>query len=119
MSNTDPSLNEQQQIRLEKLDELRELGIDPFPHSYDVTHYSAEILNDDSLITETNGEQDSAARVRIAGRVMTRRIMGKASFFNLQDSRGTIQVYIRRDDVGVTEYNTVFKKLVDIGDFVG
>jgi len=55
----------------------------------------------------------------VAGRVMTRRIMGKASFFNLQDSGGTIQIYIRRDDVGVTEYNKVFKKLVDIGDFVG
>ena len=57
--------------------------------------------------------------VSIAGRVMTRRIMGKAAFFNLQDSEGTIQVYIRRDDVGIEAYNSVFKKMVDIGDIVG
>ena len=117
MSNAEPSLSEQQQIRLEKLDELRKLNVNPYPHSYDVTHYSAEILeNEENYIKES---QDDAPRVSVAGRVMTRRIMGKASFFTLQDSEGEIQVYIRRDDVGVEEYNTVFKKLVDIGDFVG
>lgn len=119
MSNTDPSLNEQQQIRLEKLDELRELGVNPFPNSYDVTHYSAEILSDESLISDNPGDQDKAERVRVAGRIMTRRIMGKAAFFNLQDSQGVIQVYIRRDDLEVDQYNKIFKKLVDIGDFVG
>lgn len=119
MSNTEPSLNEQQQIRLEKLDELRELGMNPFPNSFDVTHYSADVLSDESLISETPEEQDKAKRVRVAGRIMTRRVMGKAAFFNLQDSRGSIQVYIRRDDVGVEAYNTVFKKLTDIGDFAG
>ncbi len=76
------------------------------------------IKADDLLIRdeETNPSSDLVA---IAGRVMTRRIMGKAAFFNLQDSDGTIQVYIRRDDVGIEAYNTVFKKMVDIGDIVG
>ncbi|HLR90245.1 MAG TPA: lysine--tRNA ligase [Balneolaceae bacterium] len=119
MSNTEPSLTEQQQIRLEKLDELRELGINPFPNSYDVTHYSEEIHSDESLLVDDTRKQENASRVRVAGRIMTRRIMGKAAFFNLQDARGTIQVYIRRDDIGVEMYNTVFKKLVDIGDFAG
>jgi lysyl-tRNA synthetase, class II len=119
MSNTEPSLSEQQQIRLEKLTELRELDVNPFPHEYDVTHYTKDILNDESYITNPSEGTDDAKRVSIAGRVITRRIMGKASFFTLQDSQGVIQVYIRRDDVGVDEYNKVFKKLVDIGDFVG
>jgi len=118
MSNTEPSLNEQHQIRLEKLDQIRELGFNPFPNTYSITHNSEEILSDESIISDSD-DQDAAERVSVAGRVMTRRIMGKASFFNLQDSGGTIQIYIRRDDVGVTEYNKVFKKLVDIGDFVG
>ncbi|MCC5941703.1 MAG: lysine--tRNA ligase [Balneolaceae bacterium] len=116
MSNPEPSLSEQQQIRLEKLDQLRELGVNPFPTKFDVTHLSAEIHSDESLQTES---QEDAPRVSIAGRVMTRRIMGKASFFTVQDSDGIIQVYIRRDDIGTDEYNTVFKKLVDIGDYVG
>ncbi len=120
MSNAEPSISEQQAIRKEKLDQLRELNVNPYPYSYDVTHTSAEILADeDSYITTTPDEPGDAKRVSVAGRVMTRRIMGKAAFFTLQDSKGTIQVYIRRDDVGVEEYNKVFKKLVDIGDFVG
>ena len=118
MSNTEPSLNEQHQIRLEKLDQIRELGFNPFPNKYDITHYSEDILSDESIISDSDSHEN-AERVSVAGRVMTRRIMGKASFFNLQDSKGIIQVYIRRDDVGVDEYNKVFKKLVDIGDFVG
>lgn len=119
MSKAEPSLSEQQEIRLEKLDRLRELNVNPYPYSFDITHHSKEILEDESLITETPDQPDEAERVSIAGRVMTQRIMGKASFFTIQDSKGVIQVYIRRDDVGVTEYNKVFKKLVDIGDFVG
>src|SRR5690625_2416408 len=119
MSNTEPSLTEQQQIRLEQLDELRELRINTFPNSYDVTHYSEEIHSDESLLVDDTRKQENATRVRVAGRIMTRRIMGKAAFFNLQDARGTIQVYIGRDDIGVEMYNTVFKELVDIGDFAG
>ena len=118
MSNPEPSLNEQQQIRLEKLTQLRELGVNPYPYHFDVTHKANEILSTPDLIRE-NPEIDSSEPVSIAGRIMTRRIMGKASFFTLRDSTDTIQVYIRRDDVGTEEYNTLFKKYVDIGDFVG
>ncbi|MTI88378.1 MAG: lysine--tRNA ligase [Balneolaceae bacterium] len=118
MSNQELSLSEQEEIRREKLEQIRELGFDPYPHSFEVTHTSKQILENGSLIRneESNPETEE---VSVAGRVMTRRIMGKASFFNLQDSAGSIQVYIRRDDVGVEEYNKVFKKLVDIGDIVG
>lgn len=118
MSQEDISLSEQEEIRREKLNQLNELGVNPYPYSFEVTHYSNNIKADDSLIRdeEKNPESDIVA---IAGRVMTRRIMGKAAFFNLQDAEGTIQVYIRRDDVGIEEYNTVFKKMVDIGDIVG
>lgn len=117
MSNPETSLNEQQQIRIEKLEQLRELGVNPYPYDFEVTHTSKEILaNEADFIKD---EPDTAPRVSVAGRVMTRRIMGKASFFTLQDSSDIIQIYIRRDDVGVEEYNKVFKKLVDIGDFVG
>ena len=117
MAQSEPTLSEQQEIRLEKLDQLKEYDINPYPYKYDVTHHSKEILdNSESYIFENT---DESPMVSVAGRVMTRRIMGKASFFTLQDSQGTIQIYIRRDDVGVTEYNKVFKKMVDIGDFVG
>jgi len=115
---TETTVGEQQEIRLQKLEQLREIGIDPYPFSFEVSRHSKEILDDPSLISESEDHKE-AVRVSVAGRVMTRRIMGKASFFNLQDSEGTIQVYIRRDDVGVENYNTVFKKLVDIGDIVG
>lgn len=118
MSNQELTHSEQEEIRREKLEQLHELGVNPYPYEFEVSHTSAGIKSDPSLIRdeETNPE---SAEVSIAGRVMTRRIMGKASFFNLQDSNGIIQVYIRRDDVGVEEYNTIFKKLVDIGDIVG
>lgn len=118
MSQEDILLSEQEEIRREKLSQLHELGVNPYPYSFQVTHTSKSIKADDLLIRdeETNPSSDLVA---IAGRVMTRRIMGKAAFFNLQDSDGTIQVYIRRDDVGIEAYNTVFKKMVDIGDIVG
>lgn len=110
-------VSEQQEIRLHKIEELRKLDINPFPHEFEVTHGSRLIQeNTEEYLSE---EEESAPRVSLAGRVMTRRIMGKAAFFNLQDSLGTIQVYIRRDDVGTDTYNTVFKKLTDIGDIVG
>ncbi|MEX0845202.1 MAG: lysine--tRNA ligase [Balneolaceae bacterium] len=118
MSEQELSHSEQEEIRREKLEQLHELGVAPYPYSYDVTHTSKQILADKSLIRDEKSNPDTDV-VSVAGRVMTRRIMGKASFFNLQDSEGTIQVYIRRDDVGVEEYNTIFKKLVDIGDIVG
>ncbi len=110
-------LNEQEIIRRESLKELRALGIEPYPAAlYDVNAYSAEI--------KKNFADDAERRpVTIAGRIMGRRIMGKASFMELQDAEGRIQVYISRDDLCPDEnkdlYNVVFKKLLDIGDFVG
>ena len=112
-------LSEQEVLRRKSLTALRELGIEPYPaQMYDVTATAAEISQN---LTEENKEQ--YAKVRIAGRIMSRRIMGSASFFEVQDHTGRIQVYIRRDDIcpegDPTLYNTVFKKLLDIGDFVG
>ena len=118
MFQEDISLSEQEEIRREKLSQLHELGVNPYPYTFDVTHYSKNIKEDVSLIRDEEKNVKTKS-VSIAGRVMTRRIMGKAAFFNLQDSEGTIQVYIRRDDIGVEAYNTVFKKIVDIGDIVG
>ncbi|HCY01421.1 MAG TPA: lysine--tRNA ligase, partial [Bacteroidales bacterium] len=111
-------LSEQEQLRRESLAELRKLGIDPYPAAeYPVTHSSEQIIeNFDKL-------SDAKTEVCIAGRIMTRRIMGNASFFVIQDEKSKIQVYIRRDDICPDEdktlYNTVFKKLLDIGDIVG
>jgi lysyl-tRNA synthetase class 2 len=112
-------LSEQEQLRRESLAELRRLGIDPYPAAeYKVTATAAEI------VTEFNADApERFAEVRIAGRIMSRRIMGSASFFELADHTGRIQVYIKRDDIcpdeDKTMYNTVFKKLLDIGDWVG
>lgn len=111
-------LSEQEQLRRQSLNALRELGINPYPaERYDVTATAREIA-DHYDPAEANYQE-----VRIAGRIMTRRIMGSAAFFELQDHTGRIQVYIRRDDIcpegDPTLYNTVFKKLLDIGDFVG
>ncbi len=110
-------LSEQEILRRESLDELRAMGIEPYPAAeYVVTDYSQNIKKEFS---------DDAERknVSIAGRIMSRRIMGKASFIELQDSEGRIQVYISRDDLCPGEnkemYNTVFKRLLDIGDFIG
>lgn len=111
-------LSEQEQLRRESMSKLRELGIEPYPAAaYDVTATAAEIR------AGYTPESPNFQEVRIAGRIMGRRIMGSAAFFELQDHTGRIQVYIRRDDVcpegDPTLYNTVFKKLLDIGDFVG
>lgn len=110
-------LSEQEIIRRQSLNELRQFGIEPYPAAlYEVNAYSTDIKNqfDDS------GEK---RQVSIAGRIMSRRIMGKASFIELMDSKGRIQVYITRDDICPGEnkdlYNIVFKKLLDIGDFIG
>jgi len=112
------ALSEQEIIRRESLQQLRALGINPYPaEAFDVTAWARDITD--------NFEKDPDAykEVIIAGRVMTRRIMGSASFAEIQDSTGRIQVYIKRDDISPGEdktlYNTVFKKLLDIGDYVG
>lgn len=111
-------LSEQEQIRRESLAELRKLGINPYPAAeYKTNVFAAEILANFS--DESNNYQD----VCIAGRIMSRRIMGNASFAELMDSSGRIQIYVRRDDVcpgeDKTLYNTVFKRLLDIGDIIG
>ncbi len=119
MNSTELSQSEQHQIRLQKLQELREMEIDPYPYRFETSHTSKQILSTPELIIKDDQAEEDAEHVSIAGRIMTRRIMGKSTFFNLQDSEGDIQVYIRRDDVGRENYNTVFKKLTDIGDIVG
>lgn len=111
-------LSEQEQLRRQSLAALRELGINPYPaEKFDVTATAADIA------AGFDADPDKYKEVAIAGRIMSRRIMGSASFFELQDHTGRIQVYIRRDDIcpegDPTLYNTVFKKLLDIGDFVG
>ena len=111
-------LSEQEIVRRNNLNELRALGIDPYP---------ADEYPTDAFSTDIKAEYDDAAeekrQVCIAGRIMSRRIMGKASFLELQDSKGRIQVYVTRDDICPGDnkdlYNTVFKKLLDLGDFVG
>ncbi|MET3731763.1 lysine--tRNA ligase [Moheibacter stercoris] len=107
-------LTEQEIIRREKLAQLRDLGIEPYPAAeFEVTSTSEEILKN----------YEEGKKVKIAGRLMSVRIMGKASFAEIQDSKGRIQIYVSRDDISTdeegTEYNTIFKKLLDIGDFIG
>ena len=110
-------LSEQEIIRRNSLNELRAMGIDPYPAAEYVTNaFSTDI--------KAEFKDDAEAReVSIAGRIMSRRIMGKASFVELQDSKGRIQVYITRDDICPEEnkdlYNVVFKRLLDLGDFIG
>lgn len=116
MSEQEQSLSELLALRRDKLHQLREIGVNPYPSKFDVDTTSSAIIADETIIAE---DPSQGKRVSVAGRVMTRRVMGKAAFFNLQDETGTIQIYIRRDDVGTDNYNTVFKKLVDLGDIVG
>ncbi|MGL4331670.1 MAG: lysine--tRNA ligase [Bacteroidales bacterium] len=111
-------LSEQEIVRRNSLEELKKLGVEPYPAAeYVVTGYTKEI--------KENFSDDAAEKreVSIAGRIMSRRIMGKASFIELQDSEGRIQVYIARDEICQGEdkelYNTIFKRLMDIGDYVG
>ncbi|MBO5186048.1 MAG: lysine--tRNA ligase [Prevotella sp.] len=110
-------LSEQELGRRQSLQELREMGIDPYPAAeYPTNAFSTDIKNE---FSDESGQRE----VCIAGRLMSRRVMGKASFAELQDSKGRIQVYITRDDICPGEdkdlYNKVFKRLLDIGDFIG
>ena len=110
------ALSEQEILRREALTELRNLGIEPYPAAeFITTAYSSEIL--------TDFEKYEGKEVVLAGRLMGKRIMGKASFAELKDAEGRIQVYVSRDDISDDEektmYNVVFKKLLDIGDFIG
>ena len=107
-------LSEQELVRREKLAKLRELGIDPYPAAaFDVSHYA----------TTVSEKFEQGQHVRMAGRLMSRRVQGKASFAELQDATGRVQLYFNRDilcpDEDKTQYNDVYKKLLDIGDIIG
>jgi lysyl-tRNA synthetase class 2 len=109
-------LSEQEIVRRESLQKLRELAINPYPAElFDINNNSVNIKN--------NYKEGEETEVVIAGRLMSRRIMGKASFAEIQDSEGRIQIYVNRDEIcegeDKTMYNTVFKKLLDIGDIIG
>lgn len=115
---TTPHLSEQEQVRRQSLEDIRKLGIDPYPAAmYPVNASAAEIL------AGFKDGEDNFPEVCLAGRIMSRRIMGNASFAELMDSSGRIQIYVRRDDLcpgeDKTLYNTLFKKLLDIGDIIG
>ena len=107
-------MTEQEKIRREKLEELKKLGIDPYPAAlYPVTNFSSDIISN----------YEDKKQVVIAGRVMSRRIQGNASFAEILDSKGRVQVYFNRDEIcegdDKTKYNVVYKKLLDIGDIIG
>src|SRR5690606_7651395 len=108
------SLSEQEIVRREKLDALRKMKINPYP---------ADLYPVDITTKEIKENFEEGKKVIIAGRLMSRRIQGKASFAELQDSEGRIQVYFNRDEICPGEdksaYNEVYKKLLDIGDFIG
>ena len=107
-------MTEQEKIRREKLEELKKLGIDPYPAElYPVTNYSTDLIT----------KYEDKKQVVIAGRIMSRRIQGNASFAEILDSKGRIQVYFNRDEIceadDKTKYNLVYKRLLDIGDIIG
>ncbi len=110
--------SEQEQIRRNSLEEIKKLGYNPYPpETFEISHKASEVK---SLFEK---DESSLADITLAGRIMSRRIMGSASFAEIQDSSGRIQLYFRRDDLCPDEdktlYNTLFKKLLDIGDFIG
>ena len=109
-------LSEQEVVRRQSLQQLRDMGIEPYPAAeYPTNAFSTDI--------KSNFNENDKREVCIAGRLMSRRVMGKASFAEIQDSKGRIQVYISRDEICPNDdkelYNTVFKRLLDIGDFIG
>ena len=113
------ALSEQEIVRRESLEKIKELGIDPYPAAlFPVSHSTAAIKS-----TFNEGDEEQWKDVCLSGRIMMKRIMGKASFVELQDASGRMQLYLSRDDLCPGEnkdlYNTVFKKLLDIGDFIG
>ena len=111
-------LSEQEIIRRQSLEELQKLGINPYPADLFEINVTAKEIHD-----KFPADSEAFKNISFAGRIMTRRIMGNASFAELQDESGKIQVYFRRDDISPgddkTLYNTVFKKLLDIGDIIG
>lgn len=115
MEEQTPSLNEQQRVRREKLAELRSLGIDPYPARLPRprTHTAAEVIA--AYRAGTLGEEEP---VTLVGRLLTVRIMGKATFAHIEDGSGKIQIYLKRDILGEKTYDEFFKRLIDLGDFI-
>ena len=109
-------LTEQEKIRRQKMEELREKGIDPFGHAYARTHRSGDIKREYGECTKEELDEKNVT-VKVAGRIMTKRRQGKAGFMHIQDLDGRLQIYVRKDDVGEDAYE-LFKKS-DIGDIVG
>ncbi len=109
MTEEHSSLKQIIDFRLEKLQKIKDSGVNPYPYSYSVSHKSEDILKDEKKL--------DGKTVAIAGRIMSLRKMGKASFCHIQDNVGRIQIYVRRDDIGVEAYQNF--KLLDIGDFIG
>ena len=110
--------------RKEKVERLKELGYEPYAYKYEVNAKAGELIGKFGKVKEgeereKEKEELPKEELSLAGRIMSMRIMGKAAFFHIQDETGKIQCYIRRDTVGEEFYNTVFKKLIDIGDIVG
>jgi len=120
MSSAPSGLSEQEQRRREEREALERRGIDPYPHAWDVDAHADDILDtfDDDLHQPEDGEVGSY-KVSIAGRITGLRVMGGSAFFDLQDETGTIQVYVRSQDLGEDFYDEVFTELFDIGDIVG
>ena len=128
-------LSEQEIVRRNNLQQLRDLGIDPYPAAeYPTDAFSTEIKesfvdlptikNEEGEDVPTPATAENSRMVCVAGRIMSKRVQGKAAFVELLDSKGRIQVYITRDALcpnaeDTTMYNTVFKKLLDLGDFIG
>ena len=108
--------NEQELVRREKLEFLRERGIDPFGQRFDITHYSSQIKEEYAGKTHEELEE-MAVEVRIAGRIMTKRRKGKVCFMHIQDRDGQIQIYVRKDVIGEDDYEVLIKS--DIGDIIG
>ena len=111
-------LSEQEEQRRKSREEIIELGIDPYPsEAYEVNSFSDDIKNN------FDEKKKFFSDVSLAGRLMSRRVMGSASFAEIQDSKGKIQIYVRRDDICNSEdkslYNTIFKKKLDLGDIIG
>ena len=115
MDDTEPNLNEQQLVRRQKLTELRDLGIEPYPLHLprERTHTASE-----AIAAYTRGELAEGQQVTLVGRMMTVRVMGKAAFAHIEDGSGRVQIYLKRDVLGEATYDAFFRKLVDLGDFI-
>lgn len=115
------ALTEQEQVRRDHLAALRDAGVEPYPAAeWPVSHHAADVLGTyDDAAHDPEAEGTAPIRVTVAGRMTTKRVMGKAAFFHLADESGRVQIYVTRDDLAEGQYNEVFKRLLDPGDWVG